>query len=239
LREGSIVQSSGADDRREGLLRSIRRFLSTHTITGQLLPSFGPDGWPDVADETPEWNTTVTATWVAPRLNYYDFVLACGLAAILVGVGVDALARSSVRGLIPLALAVMPAAWALRQLGRRGPRRTMRLLLEPTRLRLTSDDPAFGPYELARYDAGVLLSHERHQGRPRRIGLHDQRGGLVVEFADRRAELAWDPDRLNRALPSQARTAGIVGSWWPHPARRAHGGGSFYWQDHDIAGPFE
>ncbi len=214
-------------------LRSLHHTLMTKNILGEEVPMFSDAGWEGVPDDCPAWTATVTATWVPPRLSWYNFSSAVGIAAVLAVAGVAGLAHPNLLDLVVLALAVASAAWAARQLRHRGPRQLLQLVLAPDRLRLSSDLPTVPPVELMRADAGSLWALERSHGRPRRLRLFDDRGRQVAEFADRTASVRAVDWPKNAALPLKVSVAVLVGSWWPHPARRTVG---LYrlWADPDI-----
>jgi hypothetical protein len=215
-------------------LRFLQHTLMTKNILGEDVPMFSDAGWEGVPDDCPPWTATVTAAWAPPRISWYNFSSAVGMTAVFAAVVVSgSIHNPSIADLLLLVLPLLPALWALWQLRHRGPRQSLQLVLGPERLRLTSDLPGVLPVELMRANAGSLWAFERIHGRPRRLRLCDDRGRQVAEFADQTASVQAVDWPENAALSPKMRVAVLVGSWWPHPARRTVGLYSL-WADPDI-----
>ena len=173
---------------------------------------YTPSGWEGMPDSAPEWSGTLVATWPVP--DPQSFMRGSLVAAVL--------------------------GWTTRMVLRRKPAAWYELVLTPDRLRISSGAPGTQPAEMSRDSADWLIARQEAVDWHSASLLLADSGGNRIVFPGRWAEVRRaNPGEPPTPILASVPVAVLVGSWWPHPARRQTQTLSFLpslWQSPDLTG---
>jgi hypothetical protein len=202
------------------------------------------EGWPDVFDIEPPWTTTIVARWHSSWVDWSRVVIGGAVAATAAAFTVLAWRNGSgLTSLIPAAVAIWFGWETVRDVRSRRLDREMTLVLAPDHLRLTSSEASWPGAVLWRERAGWLVEDEiRTDWHVRGIWIHDQNDKLVAQFVGGLAAIEVREPGIppGRSMATELPVSVLLGTWWPHPARRTSRRGTMSrpvrWLEPDIMG---
>ena len=216
-------------------------------------PRYNNLGWEGVPDDCPAWPDTLEAVWAVRSYDrlYFAAVVAAMVVSILI-LSVLVVSQYQIifqaKGLpSALFISIFFGFWARYLSKHQKPTLMMKLVLAPDRLLISSSISNTLAIELPRDQAGWLKARGFSGGwTPQRFEIFDQAGSLVTRLSGRMASVRLENSGDAKIaggvpIPRQITVATLLGSWWPHPARRSLRAGTVSaitpspWQDPDLA----
>jgi hypothetical protein len=170
------------------------------------------------------------------------FIAAIGIAVVAAAAAIGLWRDREGFGFLVPAAGSVYFGWAgLQQVRTRQPQTELTLTLGPDALRLSSSAASALSVDLSRDRAGWLIAEEIGTNwHWRRLTLLDDAERQVAQFVGSLATVRVQSPGIAAAgvLPDRVPPAVLLGSWWPHPAKRMTRQGSmsarFRWRDPDL-----